>query len=325
MRAVLILTRSGDQHVPPVADEIRARGVRVFCCDLADFPEAVTMTTTLDPGGWSGTLLYQEQHLSLDSLISIWRRRPVPYKAPTTYAQGIRTFIEEEADRAFLGVLDSLFPYILWVSRTHSVRRAELKALQLAQAQQCGFRVPRTLITNTPDALTEFYDACQGNVVLKSVSRGTIEDEPHRIGRFIYTSKVEKADLDSLDGVRVTAHLLQEHIARSINIRVVVIGKQVFAVELHSPHLDFRQNYDDITYALHTLPGDIEQKVLALVRGFDVQFSSMDLLLTAQGEYVFLDLNPNGQWFFLQRHLQDRLPLKEAMADLLVSPKDYSL
>jgi glutathione synthase/RimK-type ligase-like ATP-grasp enzyme len=211
------------------------------------------------------------------------------------------------------------------VSRTHSVRRAELKALQLAMAQLLGLRVPRTLVTNNPDAIAAFYDACQGNVVLKSVSRGMIEEEPHQIGRFIYTSKVEKAHLSSLEGVRVTAHLLQEHIAKSVNIRVVVIGKQVFAAEIHSPHLDFRQNYEENTYDVHTLPGDIEQKVLSLVRGFDVQISSMDLLLTAQGEYVFIDLNPNGQWFFLQRHLQNRLPLKEAMADLLVTPKDYSL
>jgi glutathione synthase/RimK-type ligase-like ATP-grasp enzyme len=249
------------------------------------------------------------------------------------YPPGERTFIEEEADRALLGVLDSLvLEHSLWVSRTHSVRRADFKPLQMAVAQHLGLRVPRTLITNQPSAVRDFYHACQGNVVLKSVARGMIEQEDQQIGRFIYTSQVEAGHLvpELLEGVRVTAHLLQEYIPKKLEIRVVVIGKQVFAAEIHSQHserarVDFRRAYDELDYAVHTLPDEIQNKVLALVRHFDLQFSSMDLLLTPEGEYVFIDLNPNGQFYWLQLRLADRLHLKEAMADLLVYPEEYRL
>jgi hypothetical protein len=61
------------------------------------------------------------------------------------------------------------------------------------------------------------------------------------------------------------------------------------------------------------------------VRQFGLQFSSMDFLLTPEGDYVFLDLNPNGQFYWLQTRLLERFPLKEAMADLLVFPEDYRL
>src|SRR5579885_2128031 len=227
MRYVLILSRSNDSHVPPVAEEIRARGRGVICFNVADFPEQVLLSTSLGPRqmGWGGTITSQNQQIPLDSLTSIWRRRPKPYQAPHMYPPGERTFIEEEADRALLGVLDSLvLEHTLWVSRTHSVRRADFKPLQMAVAQHLGLRVPRTLITNQPSAVRDFYHACEGNVVLKSVARGMIEQEDQQIGRFIYTSQVEAGHLvpELLEGVRVTAHLLQEYIPKKLEIRVVV-------------------------------------------------------------------------------------------------------
>jgi hypothetical protein len=335
VRYVLILSRSNDSHVSPVAEEIRVRGSGVIWFNVADFPEQVRLSATLGPlqMGWDGTLTYQDQQLPLDSLTSIWRRRPKPYKAPQTYSPGERAFIEEEADRALLGVLDSLgLEGTLWVSRTHSVRRADFKPLQMATAQHLGLRVPRTLITNLPSAARDFYDICQGNIVLKSVSRGMIEREDQQIGRFLYTSQVEASHIvpELLKGVRATGHLLQEYIPKRLEIRVVVIGKRVFAAEIHSQsseraRVDFRRAYDELSYDVHTLPDEIQQKVLALVHHFDLQFSSMDLLLTPEGEYVFIDLNPNGQFYWLQLHLADRLPLKEAMADLLVYPEEYRL
>jgi hypothetical protein len=146
MRNVLILTRSPDPHMPPVAEAIRARGSGVICFNLADFPVEVALQATLDgrQDGWSGSISYQEQHVPLDSLTSIWWRRPKQYKAPAVYSPGERTFLEEETNRGIIGVLESLaLQQTLWVSRLHSIRRAELKPLQLAAAQQLGLRTPR--------------------------------------------------------------------------------------------------------------------------------------------------------------------------------------
>ncbi|MBE3559682.1 MAG: ATP-dependent carboxylate-amine ligase [Ktedonobacteraceae bacterium] len=278
---------------------------------------------------WSGIITCRDQQILLDSLTSIWWRRPERYRAPEGYSPGEKTFLEEEANRGIVGVLDSLsLHHTLWVSRPYHIRRADLKPLQLASAQHLGLRIPRTLVTNDPAAVREFYDECRGEVVLKAVSRGAIEDQARR--RFIYTSKVQPEHLSALDGVRITAHLFQERLPKRFDLRVVVIGRQVFAIEIHSQHsehasLDFRRGYQDLVYKVHSLPDDIKKKALALVRLFELQFSSMDFIVTPQGEYVFLDLNPNGQFYWLQLRLLYHLPLKEAMADLLVFPEDYRL
>jgi D-alanine-D-alanine ligase-like ATP-grasp enzyme len=57
-----------------------------------------------------------------------------------------------------------------------------------------------------------------------------------------------------------------------------------------------------------------------LMRSFGINFASIDMIVTPEGEFVFLDLNPNGQWLWLEEELG--LPLVASMADLLTT--EYS-
>jgi hypothetical protein len=41
--------------------------------------------------------------------------------------------------------------------------------------------------------------------------------------------------------------------------------------------------------------------MLRLMDSLQVNFASADFALTAEGEFVFLDLNPNGQWLFIEQ------------------------
>jgi D-alanine-D-alanine ligase-like ATP-grasp enzyme len=119
-----------------------------------------------------------------------------------------------------------------------------------------------------------------------------------------------------------------EHIEKAVELRVVVIGRQIFAVEIHSQHspkarLDWRRAYSDLTYAVHQLPAQLEEKLRLFVRMFALQYSSMDLILTPSGEYVWLEANPNGQFLWLSA--PTGLPMAEAMANLLMDPEEYGL
>jgi D-alanine-D-alanine ligase-like ATP-grasp enzyme len=78
-----------------------------------------------------------------------------------------------------------------------------------------------------------------------------------------------------------------------------------------------------LTYSVEQLPADVEQKVFQLVNQFSLQFSSMDFIVTPSGEYYLIEMNPNGQWFWLEP--PTGLPMAEAMADLLAHPEEYRL
>jgi glutathione synthase/RimK-type ligase-like ATP-grasp enzyme len=70
-------------------------------------------------------------------------------------------------------------------------------------------------------------------------------------------------------------------------------------------------------HEIFDLPEQVKASIRRLVASFGLNFASIDLILTPEGEFVFLDLNPNGQWLWLELELG--LPLSATMADLLTT------
>jgi glutathione synthase/RimK-type ligase-like ATP-grasp enzyme len=89
--------------------------------------------------------------------------------------------------------------------------------------------------------------------------------------------------------------------------------------------LDWRRAYAQLRYELHALPKQVQTQLLKLTQLLGLQFSSLDLLLTPGGEYVYLEQNPNGQWYWLEERLGARLPLAEAMARLLAHSEEEAV
>ncbi|MBX5449368.1 MAG: hypothetical protein IRZ24_04810 [Thermogemmatispora sp.] len=336
---VLILSQAADAHVPPVLQILRQRGTAVHWVDTADFPEHLSLRAELQAGTpcWHGTLSSPEQQIDLAAVHSIWWRRPQRYRAPALYAPAVRAFIEREAPRGLLGVLRGtiIAPQPFWVNPREALEAAEYKPAQLCAACAVGLRVPRTLVTNDPEAVRRFAEACEGRIIGKALARGILEEPGgtttagERIAaRFLYTSAIFPEHLQQLEGVRTTAHLFQERLPKAFDLRVVIMGRQVFAIEIHAPPsseaaLDWRRAYRDLHYQLHELPAQIVDQLQTLVRRFGLQFAAADLLVTPEGEYVFLELNPNGQWYWLEP--ATGLPLAAAMANLLQAPEEYGL
>lgn len=329
---ILLLTQENDGHIPPVEEALHNRGADVVRLDLADFPERIQLAAHLQNHCWCGTLRFQGRIIHLEAIQSVWWRRPQVYRAPTTYTPEVREFIEQEAYRGFLGVLQGSIAQNkpVWVSRPDRIRAAEFKPAQLAAARDVGLRIPKTLITNEPATVLDFYHECDGKLICKAVARGILDpngaydsDE----ARFIYTSVVQEEHLRDLTGVKATACLFQEKIDKALELRVVIIGKHVFAVEIHAhsdrASLDWRRSYADLSYCAHQLPREVEEKLLQLVRLFNLQYSSIDMIITKEGEYVYIEQNPNGQYYWLEP--PTRLPMAEAMANLLAAPEDYGL
>lgn len=137
----------------------------------------------------------------------------------------------------------------------------------------------------------------------------------------VYTTQLTRSAFqEHLSSIAITATCFQEYIDKAFELRINIIGERVFAAEIHSQHsqyarIDFRLGYGDLHYAIHTLPASIEKACKALVRRFRLQFAALDLLVTPDGQYVFVDLNSNGQWGWIENHTG--LPLTAMLVDLL--------
>jgi glutathione synthase/RimK-type ligase-like ATP-grasp enzyme len=205
------------------------------------------------------------------------------------------------------------------------------RLIQLQRAAQLGLEVPRTLITSDPEAVRTFYDQCGGQIVFKVMSDPFLgapklaQKYPEGLPEkpFITTTTlITASELAQLNSVRLVPCLFQEYIPKRLELRVTVIGDEIFAAEIHSQEheqtrIDWRNNTVDIPYRKATLPQEIADRCLRLVKSYGLNFSALDLILTLDGRYVFLESNPNGQFIFIEK-LVPELRMTEALASCLI-------
>jgi glutathione synthase/RimK-type ligase-like ATP-grasp enzyme len=118
--------------------------------------------------------------------------------------------------------------------------------------------------------------------------------------------------------VRYAPVIFQEAVAGS-DVRVTIVGTQVFAAELRTEEsgyaYDFRVDTHHCPTTVHHLPEDVAAALLRLLDVLGLWYGAVDLRRTPEGEYVFLEINPAGQWLFVEYATGQ--PIAAALAGLL--------
>ena len=320
---VLILCHHDDASAQAVIDQIRHRGQSVLSLDTASFPGQLTLDARI--GGqarWEGTIAYEGTKYDLASIKSVYVRRPNHYQVRDDLPEPIQAFLENEAHRGFGGVLRSLD--CLWVNAFEAQRAAGFKPLQLKMAQEVGLSTPPTIITNDPDAVRVFWDReCQGKMIYKTLHGGAFFGGG-RDYHLIYTSRVFHEHLEQLPRVRQTAHLFQPCIEKAFEVRATVIGQQVLSVAIFSPQssdtiVDWRAHYQDLQYRVYELPEPVKQCCIQVVARLGLVFGALDLIVTPEGDHIFLECNGGGQWQWLE--YETNLPFSATIAEVLMAGK----
>jgi len=224
-----------------------------------------------------------------------------------------------------LRALYQLLATRFWINPYGEGRAAEYKPYQLKIAQQTNLSVPRTLITNEPAAALQFFDTCGGNVIYKTFTAYHRETGDGSY-RGIYTTRVRREDLQARSKtIALAPCLFQEYVPKESELRITVIGDRVFAAEIDSqksPRMrdDWRRyDHDQSLYRPTKLPREVEKKVQELMRKLGLVFGCIDMILTPEGRYVFLEINPSGQWYWVE--LLTGMPLLDYFTAMLIAGK----
>ncbi|MFI6177443.1 ATP-dependent carboxylate-amine ligase [Nonomuraea sp. NPDC051191] len=312
---ILVLTCDGDEHAERVVGTLAAADVTVF--DPARFPADATLQIGHPGDGSTVRALVQDgRRLVLDELTAIWYRRPGnPVAHPRTVAGD---HVEEECRVLAESLWDGLGCLKVPASRP-VIDRAGRKPYQLEVARRLGFDLPATLITNDPDCFLDFYDRHEGRVITKPVHGNQPEAGGERFGRF--AAPVTPADLGHADALRLCPVIVQAYVPKRVEVRVTVVGGELFAAEIHSQvsnhtRYDWRHYDPGATPVLpHDLPGDVAGRCLELVERLGLTYGAIDLILTPDGRHVFLEINPNGQFLWIED--ATGLPISTAIGELL--------
>ncbi|MBV5264315.1 MvdC/MvdD family ATP grasp protein [Pinisolibacter aquiterrae] len=319
---ILIVTGEHDSTADLMVLELRERGVPFRRFHPQDVPRDARVSLRFGPdhppaahaGAFGDTIDW-------DRIAAVWYRRPEPYSLSPGLTAEEREFAYHECTSVMQGLWRSFDAF--WVNHPDRIRIAESKPLQLTLARRLGFAIPRTLFTNDPEALAALWEACDGRIVYKSMTQGVLGQS---LQQSVYTNRVGADHLARADLLRNAPGLFQEEVAKAADLRITVIGDRLFPVEIRSQtdpdaRVDWRRGeVPRMDHVAVTLPKPIETACLALNRALGLHYSAIDMVVTPDGDHVFLEINPSGQFGWIES--VTGLPLIATLADLLIEGRD---
>jgi len=319
---ILILTEIEDPHADQVEENLRERGAEFVRFDSADFPSKTEVSLSYSANGVvRSTLSMANKEVDLSRLTSVWYRRPGNSLAHEELTDKLtRDYIEEEC-KVFMNDAWNTIDCMWLPAPLPQIRRAELKASQLKVAGSLGFELPPTVFTNSPEEFLEFYLKHNGNIISKVASAAFYRFTGTAFNR--YTQVVSKRDIAYSRSIRLCPIIFQAYVPKRVELRITVVGREVFAAEIHSQHSNHTRHdwrrYDryQTPYFPHELPRDVEQLCIRLVERLGLCYGAIDMVLTPDGRYVFLEINPNGQYLWVEK--MTGLPITDAICRLLIS------
>jgi glutathione synthase/RimK-type ligase-like ATP-grasp enzyme len=304
---VLIVSSLSDIHACAVIAALTSHGCKAELLDLSEFPQQLTLSLAFQNGEhrfWLERAGYGR--LDLSEVRSVWWRRPQAFKLPGSVINPIHQRLAlSEAGTAFQGMYQSMDAR--WINDPLRDQAASHKPWQLTVAQEVGLEIPETLMTNNPEEARQFWAACEGDAIYKQfLALPDSWSETRRVGT------QEEALAES---IRLCPVIFQRRIAAVADLRVTIIGDEVFAASVSIDELEYdtdvRLNLS-ARYIQHALPDGVSRLLVALMRKLGLVYGAIDLRLTQDGRYVFLEVNPAGQFLYIEQ--ATGLPIAAALA-----------
>jgi hypothetical protein len=300
---ILLLAPEDDTHAVVVGERLRDRGAEFVILNTTWFPWKDRITWRPEGAIWhaaTGPIDFARVH-------SVWWRRfRGPTLDPGLTDENVKGFCSGEASELMVSTLVGAAPIM---NHPMSERWAARKPCQLRLAEQLGLPVPRTIISNDRSDILAFMSQFDRTIVKTLVC-----DYPHSVP----TRVAKPKDFADVRTTALAPTIVQECIECAKDIRVCIVGNTVFAGELvrenAASEVDWRMTASG--WKPHRLPDAVADRLLSLVRACRLDFASADLRLTPKGDYVFFEINPSGQFLFLE--IDAGLPISEAFADHLV-------
>jgi hypothetical protein len=304
---VLVVSIEGDYHTRRVLDALAAVGEPALVLEKKHFPQRASVTLDLDTGSWRAAARFQGVDVPLAEVRSAWWRRSEPHQLSPSL-QGLEWKLAYFACNEVMKATWRAGEWF-WVNRPDLHDAAEHKPLQLSAARAAGLAIPRTCITNDPQRARSFAES-HGGVIQKDLVAAPGAWEP--------TRPFHPSDEEALAALREVPTILQERVVGD-DLRVTVVGDDLFAAAIEFPGeetpLDWRPHLDRARVTPVELPEDVEEKLRRVIGQLRLVYAAVDVKRRPGGEHVFLEVNPAGQWLFVEERTGQ--PITAALAGVL--------
>ncbi|MBK1838907.1 hypothetical protein JHL17_15920 [Azospirillum sp. YIM B02556] len=304
-----------------VHESLLADGADAVRLVTEHFPLSLRMVAHCGNTGENAQLFIDGRMVDLASVSAVWHRRWRTAATVTSLAipDDVRQGIQRESAASLEGVIGALPCFHL--DQPAAIARARNRPLQLVLARQLGIDIPRTLTTNSPQDALSFFDDCNGDVIVKMLSSFSVRDESGH-DKVVMTNRVTSEHLRKIDTLSTCPMTFQERIQKSMELRITVVGYEIFAASVDSglepmAETDFRRGFATLSqhWKPYRLPPEFAGKLLALMDALQMNYGAIDVIVTPDGRYVFLEDNPVGQFGWVEH--ATGMPIARTIAGLL--------
>lgn len=325
-KRILIISHSDDLHVDILTPILEQKGHIPFFLKLDAFPRDYEIFHQFNDGDWTGEIrnLITGDSVAIAEIGAVWLRKSAEFSyLDEQLSEQERAFSQEETNHTLFGLFYGLDCY--WINHPLANRHASYKGEQMKRAVNMGFLIPPSIITNSPSRAKDFKNSSTSEIVFKTLSSPLLGAEKitseNREVDGLRTTIID-GDLSELDAVAQLPCYFQSYIDKAFEVRVTVIEDKVFAARIDSQtdartRVDYRDFSVSVPYQAMDLPSEVKHRCLQFLKSYGLVFGALDFIVTHDNEYIFLENNPGGQFWFVEQ-LVPELNMMETLADSLI-------
>lgn len=247
---------------------------------------------------------------------AVWHRKTWNISVPADLDENYKAIFINEYESLSFNLYTTL-EHLPWINPLQAERKIESnKMLQLKLAKNNGLKIPETLFSNDEEAVIEFFHQfCHGKAIAKL--HGTISksmDGHEMISTVLFTED----NLEQLSDIAFCPMIFQPYIEKEYELRIVYLNGEFFTGKINnSAHADWRISRSDFFWEEYKIPQNIKENLNSMMTEMGLIFGAIDMIKSTDGNYYFLEVNPQGEWGMLQKELN--FPIAQRIADYLIN------
>ncbi|MEX1013681.1 MAG: hypothetical protein WDZ80_00795 [Candidatus Paceibacterota bacterium] len=338
---ILIFTSDDDKGAHEVISFIESKGSEVLLVDTTlpfNFPEIGIMHSNHESRISYNFSEENKIKYLLKEIKSVWLRSINCNKKTLISEYGLSDneamYIIKDYVEFVYGSQNLFSKEIFILNPIDSVVGASRKPWQLSLAKKIGFSIPTTIFTSSFNELMEWArDNEITKIAVKPIMIGGFFQE-EKGKDFIYRTFTKSFTLKELEkeqeSISLSPATYQEYVEKEVELRVTVVGNNAFCCAIDGQKTsnklvndDWRaiKNDDEIICSEFKLPEELKDKCIKLTHSFGLSFGCIDIIKDKKGNFIFLEINSSGDWFWIGRWLPNlKSRISESIADLLINP-----
>ncbi len=321
---ILIISYSKDEHTEIVQRELKKIGANFFRLNTDEFSSRYFISFGYKNKKQFCKIFDKTTRKTITSVDVrvVWLRRVRLFTiAKDMNGFDYKRFSTAEIDGFFVNLWQCLSKKVFWCNPILYTNLAQdSRMYQYHMALKSGLDIPDTFYTNNPFYLSLLINH-YGTLALKPIKRKFVIGNRKTDFKAIFTNLLTEKENNLQQfktSLKNTPVHIQKYVEKDYEIRLTVIGSLFFACKINSQlskrtTVDWRRyDFSSSQYTKINIPIKLKKQIKQFMKKTHLVFGAIDLIKTKDDRYVFLEINPAGQWQWIEN--LTKMPISKKLA-----------